>query len=114
MHSKVLYNWVMSVSKKDTQYVALLARLGLSEDEEVSFAKQLNDILGYIDIINSADTKTVSPAAHTQLTGSIQEKKTPMRDDKAFPYKDTKKILDIAPHVENNMFRVPRILETEE
>lgn len=101
----------MSVTKRDTEYVAKLARLGLSEKEKDIFTEQLNSILGYIDIINSVDTGDIKPFSHSG--GSSTSPSTPMRDDKAFPFMETAKILDAAPRKEENMFRVPKILETE-
>lgn len=103
----------MSVTKKDTEYAAGLARLGLTEDEKGLFTGQLNNILGYIDIINSVDTKTVLPAVFYG-PGGAEDFITPMREDKAVPFKDTGNILAAAPMLEDNMFRVPKILETEE
>lgn len=100
----------MSVSERDTEHVARLARLGLTNDEKALFTGQLNDILGFIDIINSVDTKDISPTAHAQMKG----KKTPMREDEVAPFKDIERILDIAPLKEEHMFRVPKILESEE
>jgi aspartyl-tRNA(Asn)/glutamyl-tRNA(Gln) amidotransferase subunit C len=103
----------MSVTKKDTEYAANLARLGLTEDEKELFTEQLNNILGYIDAINSVDTKNVRPAVFYGPGGSAAFK-TPMREDKSYPFKAPGKIMSIAPKQEDNMFRVPRILETEE
>ncbi|MFA5103672.1 MAG: Asp-tRNA(Asn)/Glu-tRNA(Gln) amidotransferase subunit GatC [Candidatus Margulisiibacteriota bacterium] len=103
----------MSISKDTVEYTAKLARLGLSEEEKTLYAKQLNDILGYVDVINSADTKKISPTASTRLSGGKQ-KTTPMRQDKTTPFKDIRKILDNAPVQEDNMFKVPKIMGDEE
>lgn len=100
----------MDISKETVEYTARLARLGLLEDEKLLYAKQLNDILKYIDVINSVDTKDISPTAHAQM----KEKKTPMREDEVFPFKDVEMILDIAPEKEDHMYRVPKILESGE
>lgn len=110
----VLYNvFIMSISKEAVEYTAKLARLGLSEEEKTLYAKQLNDILGYVDVINSADTKNISPTASTRLSGG-KERTTPMRQDKAVKFDAVKKIIDNAPAQEDNMFRVPKIMGDEE
>ena len=98
----------MSVTKKDTEYVANLARLGLSEQEKELFTQQLNNILGYIDVINSLDTGKIEP---TTSAVAIDHKDIVLREDKAVPFKDSAKILETAPKVEDNMFAVPRIWE---
>lgn len=100
----------MSVSEKDTLHVAKLARLGLSDAEKGLFTKQLNEILHYIDVINSVETRDISPTAHAQA----KDRRTPMREDAAASYKDTAMIMDGAPAKEDDMFRVPKILESEE
>jgi len=102
----------MTVSKKDTEHVAKLARLGLSESEKDLFTAQLNSILTYVETINSLDTKNISPTAHSQLSGE-EIAPTPMREDIAKPFKDIEKIMETAPKVEDNMFRVPKIMEEE-
>ena len=98
----------MTVSPKDTEYVANLARLGLSEEEKSLFTGQLNDILGYIDVINGVDTSHISSTANNSVSG------TRLRADIAIPFADTQSILSNAPKEEDNMFRVPKILVSEE
>ena len=102
----------MSISKETVEYTAKLARLGLSEEEKTLYAKQLNDILEYVDVINSIDTKDISPTASTRLSKGGKNI-TPMRQDKAVQFERTKKILDCAPKEEENMFRVPKIMGDE-
>ena len=95
----------MSISKKDVEHVAKLARLGLSEDEKTLFTSQLSKILGYAETINKLDTEKVSPTSHAIPMQNV------LREDKVVPYKDLKSIMANAPEEEDNMFRVPRILE---
>jgi aspartyl-tRNA(Asn)/glutamyl-tRNA(Gln) amidotransferase subunit C len=103
----------MSISKETVEYTAKLARLGLSEEEKTLYAKQLNDILGYVDVINSVDTNNISPTASTRLSKDGKNI-TPMRQDKAVQFEGIKKIIDCAPVKEDNMFRVPKIMGDEE
>ncbi|HET8866446.1 MAG TPA: Asp-tRNA(Asn)/Glu-tRNA(Gln) amidotransferase subunit GatC, partial [Gracilimonas sp.] len=42
----------MSVTEKDVQYIANLARLQLNDEEVKSFAGDMNKILGYMDQLN--------------------------------------------------------------
>lgn len=102
----------MTVTKKDTEYVAKLARLGLTEEEKEIFTGQLNNILTYVNTINSLDTKDISPTAHSQLSAEGGAK-TPIREDIAIPFKNAHKIMEAAPIVEENMFRVPKIMEED-
>lgn len=97
----------MPVDKKDTEYAANLARLGLTEEEKVLFTTQINNILSYIDVINSVNTENISSQS-IQLLDS--EAKAALREDEEIPFLNNDKIISIAPEVEENMFRVPRML----
>ena len=54
----------MSVTEKDVLYVANLARLQLSENEVHSLAKDMNNILDYMDLLNELDTDHIEPLEH--------------------------------------------------
>jgi len=49
----------MSVSKKDVEYVADLARISFSEDEKEDLIHDLNRVIGYIEKLNTLDTEDV-------------------------------------------------------
>ena len=53
----------MEISKKDVDYVALLARLEFEEKEKENLVKQLGSILGYIEKIKEVDTSTIAPCS---------------------------------------------------
>lgn len=91
--------------KIDVDHVAKLARLGLSDKEKETFGKQLGDILKYADNLGKLDLKDVPPTSHAIPMKNV------MREDIAEPCNDIEAILANGPEVENNMFRVPRIME---
>ncbi len=95
----------MTISKKDVEHVAKLARLGLSEKEKTLFTKQLSDILEFADSLKKIDTKNVPPTSHAIPMENV------LREDKVTPCKNTKDILANAPEEEEHMFKVPRIIE---
>ncbi|MBW8382029.1 MAG: Asp-tRNA(Asn)/Glu-tRNA(Gln) amidotransferase subunit GatC [Youngiibacter sp.] len=47
----------MSVSRKDVDYIAELARLKFTEEEKSGFITDLNNILGYVDKLSELDTE---------------------------------------------------------
>lgn len=53
----------MPISKKDVKYIAGLARIELTEQEEEKFEKELSSILGFIDKLNEVETKNTEPMA---------------------------------------------------
>ena len=55
----------MKVSEQDVLYVAGLANLELTPAERERMVRDLNSILGYIDMLNELDTANVEPMAQT-------------------------------------------------
>src|ERR1035438_1759754 len=54
----------MAAAEIDVKYVAHLARISLSPDEEQKLSAQLGNILGYIEKLKEADVSGVDPTAH--------------------------------------------------
>ena len=48
----------------DVKYVAHLARISLTAEEEKQFGPQLKNILGYIEKLNQLDVSHIEPTAH--------------------------------------------------
>ena len=91
------------ISKEDTQHVAKLARLNLTDEEVDKFSRQLGDILGYVEQMNEIDTKDVKPMAHPFDVVNV------MREDEV-KYEQTKEeLMANAPCKEDGFFRVPKI-----
>jgi len=51
----------MSLTREEVLKVAELARLKFKEEEIGEFQQQLNDILGYVEVLNEVDTEGVEP-----------------------------------------------------
>jgi len=66
------------ITIEEVKYTAGLARLELSETEEKKFAEDLNNILGYFDDLEQADTSSFTKFNHYEL---ISEKKNHFRED---------------------------------
>lgn len=95
----------MSVTDKDVQYVAHLARLQLSPEETESLAEDMNKILDYMATLEELDTSDVEPLEH------VIDLEYRLRDDKAqepLPHDDA---LKNAPDADTDYFRVPRVIE---
>lgn len=52
------------IERKDVEYVARLARLRLTEDEQERMARELQAVLGYIEHIEELDLSGVEPTSH--------------------------------------------------
>ena len=55
------------INEKDVEHIASLARIKLDAKEKDKLAKDLGDILSYIDKLKEVDTEGVEPVAH--ITG---------------------------------------------
>lgn len=95
----------MTVSKKDVEHVAKLARLGLSEEEKELFAKQLSDILKFADGLKKVKTDGIEPTSHAIPMKNV------WREDKVVTFENLASIINNGPVTENGQFWVPKILE---
>jgi aspartyl-tRNA(Asn)/glutamyl-tRNA(Gln) amidotransferase subunit C len=89
----------------DVKYVAHLARLALSPDEEQKLGAQLGNILGYIEKLKEADVAGVEPTAHAFPLVNV------MRPDETRPSLPNEEALRNAPAKANGLFIVPKIVE---
>jgi aspartyl-tRNA(Asn)/glutamyl-tRNA(Gln) amidotransferase subunit C len=95
----------MALSSEEVRHIADLARLRLTDAEEVIFAQQLSAILDYAARLNQIDTEHISP------TASVLPLSAPLRPDQVRKSKPRASILRNAEDSEEGMFRVPQILE---
>ena len=95
----------MAAAEIDVQYVAHLARIALTPDEEKKLAAQLGGILGYIEKLNELDVTNVEPTAHAVPMVNIT------RADKIQPSLPHEDALCNAPAQANGLFIVPKIVE---
>jgi aspartyl-tRNA(Asn)/glutamyl-tRNA(Gln) amidotransferase subunit C len=92
-------------SEFDVGYVARLARINLTEDEENAFQKQLNDVLKYVEKLRQADVSHVEAAAHTLPIFNV------FREDAASEWFTAEEALSNAPRKANDLFVVPKVVE---
>ena len=95
----------MAATAIDVKYVAHLARLALSPEEEKKLGAQLGQILGYIEKLNELDVTQVEPTAHAVPLVNIT------RADEVRPGLSNKDALRNAPAKANGLFVVPKIVE---
>lgn len=95
----------MTLSLKEVEHIAELARLALTDAEKERFREQLSAILDYAARLQAIDTSAIPP------TASVLPVDTVLREDIARPGLPPEQILANAPDQEDNMFRVPVILE---
>lgn len=95
----------MKLSREEVKHIALLARLGLSEEEMERFRGQLSNILENFEVLKQVDTSDVPPTAYPISLENV------VREDEAAASFTQNEILANAPHQEEGYFRVRAVLE---
>ena len=95
----------MAATVIDVKYVAHLARLSLTPEEERKFGAQLGQVLGYIAKLNELDVSRVEPTAHAVPLVNVT------RTDEVCPGLSNEDALRNAPAKANGLFVVPKIVE---
>ncbi len=94
----------MKVSKEEILHIANLAHLNLEDNEIESYILNLQDILNFANIVNSA------PVEELDITIGSNEAKNVFRKDEIKVFEDNKSLLQNAPEQEQNMFKIPKVI----
>lgn len=73
------------LSKEEVKNIALLARIGIKDDEIPKYQQELSAVLDFFRELETADTDNVEPSGH--ITGMTDVS----RDDRAEDFGDTGK-----------------------
>ena len=95
----------MADAEFDVKYVAHLARLALTPEEEQKIGAQLGQVLGYIEKLKEVDVSCVEPTAHAFPMVNVT------RPDELQPSLPHEEALRNAPAQANGLFMVPKIVE---
>ncbi|ABS33286.1 aspartyl/glutamyl-tRNA(Asn/Gln) amidotransferase subunit C [Clostridium botulinum] len=95
----------MSVSKKDVEYVAELARLEFKEEEKDSFVNDLNKILNYMEKLDELNTDDVDIVVNPYY---IENK---YREDNVEKSMELKEVIDNAPESLEEYVIVPKVID---
>ncbi len=95
----------MKITKEEVAHVAHLARLEFQEEEMEKFTSQLNDILLYMEKLNSVDTTGVTPMTHATVLQNA------FREDTVRPSLSNEQSIANAPDPKGEFFRVPKVIE---
>ena len=95
----------MALDRADVEHIALLARIGLTEEEVEIFREQLSNILEQFETLREVDTTGVAATGHA---GQLQ---TVLREDVPEDSLDQDQVLRNAPRREGPLFRVKAVLE---
>ena len=97
----------MSVSIKDVEYVAELARLKFNEDEKQGLAEDLNQILAYVEKLGELDTEKEDIIVNPYY---IENR---FREDEVVPSMKLEEVLKNAPDALEEYVVVPPIMKEQ-
>jgi aspartyl-tRNA(Asn)/glutamyl-tRNA(Gln) amidotransferase subunit C len=95
----------MSLTLEEVEHIAQLARLELSDAEKARYREQLSDILEYAARLQAVETSDIAPTSTTLVERSR------LRPDVAATGLGAKTVLRNAPHVADNQFKTPPVME---
>ncbi len=93
------------ISDETIEYVGILAKLELSEEEKEQAKKDMGRMLDYIDKLNELDTTGVEPMSHVFPVQNV------FREDVVTNGDDSENMLKNAPEERDNMYEVPKTVE---
>ncbi|KAB1440447.1 Asp-tRNA(Asn)/Glu-tRNA(Gln) amidotransferase subunit GatC [Candidatus Galacturonibacter soehngenii] len=93
------------ITDETIEYVGILAKLELSEEEKEQAKKDMANMLDYIDRLNELDTEGVEPLSHVFPVNNV------FREDIITNEDDRENILLNAPEQKNGSFQVPKTVE---
>lgn len=94
----------MVVSKDEILHIAKLADLNIKDDEIDEYAKNLQDILNFVDVLNSVNTENIEESIGTVNNSNV------FRKDEIKVFGDRDILLQNAPEQEDNMFKIPKVI----
>ena len=91
---------------EDVRNIALLCRIGMSDEELESMLQDLKSLLQEVDVISAIKTDEVAPTSHV-----LETVKTVLREDTISESLTIQQVLHNAPNQQDGFFRTRRVLE---
>ena len=91
----------MEITNETIEYVGILAKLELSDEEKERAKKDMTEMLDYVGKLNELDTSSVEPMSHTFPVSNV------MREDVVTNGDDKENMLKNAPEINEDAYIVP-------
>ena len=95
----------MSIDKDTAARVASLARISIPDEELENVAKELSNIIGFMEQLNEVNVDNVEPM--TSVTPTVLKKRTDVVNDG----NQQSKVLSNAPDTREGFFAVPKVVD---
>ena len=93
------------ISDETIEYVGILAKLSLSEEEKEAAKTDMANMLDYIDMLNELDTDGVEPMSHVFPVNNV------FREDVVTNENQREAMLSNAPEQKDGCCKVPRTFD---
>lgn len=93
------------ISDETIEYVGILAKLELNEEEKEQAKQDMGKMLDYIDMLNELDTSKVEPMSHVFPVHNV------FREDVVTNEDESELTLKNAPEKKDGAFQVPKTVE---
>ncbi len=93
------------ISDETIEYVGILAKLELTDEEKEAAKKDMGRMLDYIDMLNELDTSGVEPMCHVFAMNNV------FREDVVTNGDQRGDMLKNAPEQKDGAFKVPKTVE---
>lgn len=95
----------MSLDVDAVSRIAHLARLKIEDDATEHYARNLSDILDFVEQLSAVDTNGIEPMAHPQ---DVSQR---LRSDEVTETNQREGFQAVAPAVEDGLYLVPKVIE---
>ena len=95
----------MTLTRQETEKVAHLARLALTEEEKEEYQRQLSAVLDYAAMLDKLDLTSIRPTAHAVARENV------MREDVIEPGLVLDDVLFNSARHEQDQFKIQSVLE---
>jgi aspartyl-tRNA(Asn)/glutamyl-tRNA(Gln) amidotransferase subunit C len=95
----------MKLSREEVLHIALLARVGVTDNDVDKLSEQLSNILEHFETLKQVDTENVPPTAQSIALQNVTS------DDVIEPSISTGDVLANAPDQEAEHFKIRAVLE---
>jgi aspartyl-tRNA(Asn)/glutamyl-tRNA(Gln) amidotransferase subunit C len=95
----------MTITDETIDYVGILAKLELSDEEKEQAKKDMSEMLDYVSKLNELDTDNVEAMSHTFSYNNV------FREDEVTNGDDRENMLANAPEQKDGCYKVPRTFD---
>lgn len=94
----------MNVVREELLHIAKLANLTINDNEIDKYLLNLTDILNFANIVNTAKVDDLKETIGTNTNYNV------FRRDEIIEFEDKEVLLENAPDKEQNMFKIPKVI----